>query len=76
MKLNQLEREYFKKWTEGRERASSIKVKNDKDMDKVNQIRMQETEDYEKWLMIKGLIKEQNRQYLREKDELHYGKRK
>lgn len=76
MKYNELEREYFKRWTNGREQASSIVVKNDEDMAKVTAIRKQETKDYEIWLMLKGILREENKQYLREKDELHYGRKK
>ena len=43
MKYNELEREYFKRWTNGREQASSIVVRNDEDMAKVTAIRKQET---------------------------------
>ena len=45
-------------------------------MAKVNEIRKQETKDYEIWLMLKGILREENKQYLREKDELHYGRKK
>ena len=76
MKYNELEREYFKRWTNGREQASSIVVRNDEDMAKVTAIRKQETKDYEIWLMLKGILREENKQYLREKDELHYGRKK
>ena len=76
MKYNELEREYFKRWTNGREQASSIVVRNDEDMAKVTGIRKQETKDYEIWLMLKGILREENKQYLREKDELHYGRKK
>ena len=76
MNLHQLERVYFKKWTNGREQASSIVVRNDEDMAKVTAIRKQETKDYEIWLMLKGILREENKQYLREKDELHYGRKK
>lgn len=76
MNLHQLEREYFKRWTNGREQASSIVIKNNEDMTKVNEIRKQETKDYEIWLMLKGILREENKQYLREHDELHYGRKK
>ena len=76
MKIYQLEKEYYKKWTEGKDKAKSIVVRNDEDMAKVTAIRKQETKDYEIWLMLKGILREENKQYLREHDELHYGRKK